>query len=592
MSPAQYLHFSESVGAVVFFVSNIFFWRDAGYFSPNTDLQPLLHTWSLAVEEQYYLLFPLLLAFLHKFGRRIVLSFLCAALLSSIVLSQWGATNKPDINFYFTLSRFWELAAGSICAFPASRRGLGSSDSLSFLGLVLISISIFFYDKAIPFPSLYTLTPVVGTTLILIFCSTDTICGKFLSSRIMVGIGLVSYSSYLWHQPLFAFYRLHIYSVPDQPFMMMLAALSILLGYLSWRYVERPFRTKLTSSAVSQRQLIAFSTLGASVLLGFSFLGYIGAGLEFRLTRSENAGILSFAQSTTRSGKLRLPCTEVGLSGIERVATCSFLGNNQKKTKLAVYGDSHAIALFPGFRDAFETDGFNTISIAAGGCPPLLDTFVLNGNYHADVCRNIAQSQFDFAIKNNIQVVFLVARWSLYTEQMSNSPGGLKSAPILLSPERNNYLANVESSRRAFSAALVETLKQYNAKGVQVVLVNQVPPQTVNPSDFAERLVYSGLDEGDLERLISKNSVSAADADSVRDFSKSVMLASVSKGVGFLSFDTSFRRGDIYSLGEKTRSFYSDNNHLSKFGAEFLARDILEIVRAITVPSEFVTNIP
>lgn len=165
MLPSQFQDFAQSVAAVGIFSSNILFWLESGYFAAAAELKPLLHTWSLAVEEQYYVLFPLLLLGLWRLGARTALMILGAIFAASLIASQILATRAPGANFYLLPSRAWELLAGSLCAIWIMRRGRSGNALLSTLGLALIVASIFIYDSNTPFPSLYALAPVGGTAL-------------------------------------------------------------------------------------------------------------------------------------------------------------------------------------------------------------------------------------------------------------------------------------------------------------------------------------------------------------------------------------------------------------------------------------------
>ena len=208
MVPWQFKDFSQSIVATTFFSSNILFSLESGYFAGAAEQKPLLHTWSLAVEEQFYLFFPLLLAFLWPFGAKRTLRILIAIALASLIFSEWAWRHIPVYNFYLPMGRIWELFAGSFCAFIIFEHGRKSNGALAFAGLALILYSIFFYDSNTPFPSVYALVPVVGTALIILYATQDNITGRLLSASPLVGIGLISYSAYLWHQPLFAFARI------------------------------------------------------------------------------------------------------------------------------------------------------------------------------------------------------------------------------------------------------------------------------------------------------------------------------------------------------------------------------------------------
>ena len=231
MLPKELQDFSLSLVAVALFGSNILFWRQESYFAPAAELKPLLHTWSLAVEEQYYLLFPLALMLCWRFGRGRVFLTIAGVAVASLLLSEWGWRNAPSANFYLAPMRAWELLIGSLCAFWLSGRDLRPNNRLSLLGLALIVFAIFYYDDATPFPSVYALLPVLGTALIILFGGAGTWVAGMLGARPFVGIGLISYSAYLWHQPLFAFARLRSINEPTQSLMLVLAALSLVVSH-------------------------------------------------------------------------------------------------------------------------------------------------------------------------------------------------------------------------------------------------------------------------------------------------------------------------------------------------------------------------
>ena len=208
MLPDAMKSFSQSLIAVSLFVSNILFWRESGYFATAAEEKPLLHTWSLAVEEQYYLFFPLFLLFAWRFFKERVFGVIFVVAAISLLISEWGWRNSAIANFYLAPARAWELLAGSIAALIVQKRGVRGNGILSLLGLAAIVIAILIYDSTTPFPSVYTLLPITGCVFLVLFADKQTIAARLLSNKIFVGIGLISYSAYLWHQPLFAFAEL------------------------------------------------------------------------------------------------------------------------------------------------------------------------------------------------------------------------------------------------------------------------------------------------------------------------------------------------------------------------------------------------
>ena len=176
--PRDLLGFAQSLMAVLVFGSNIFFWKKSDYFSPDSELQPLLHTWSLAVEEQFYLFFPIGLLLAWRFGKHKVFWVIAVFAACSLLLSEWGWRNHPRANFYLAPTRAWELLAGSIAAFFARDGIIKKSDPLAFTGLAAVIGSIFLYDRHTLFPSFYALAPVIGTVLIMVYSGNGTLTAK------------------------------------------------------------------------------------------------------------------------------------------------------------------------------------------------------------------------------------------------------------------------------------------------------------------------------------------------------------------------------------------------------------------------------
>ncbi len=235
MLPSQYDEFSRSILAVVLFLSNIFFWRESGYFAAEAAEKPLLHTWSLGVEEQFYVLFPLLLMLAWRLGKTRIVPIMIIIALLSLGLSEYASRYYLNANFFLLPTRAWELLIGSITAVALIRESEKKyANALSLFGLALIIISIFTFDEAMRLPSALSLIPTLGTALILRYATANTFAARALSLRPLVAIGLISYSAYLWHQPLFAFARMHLLSVPSPSLMLTLATVSLILGAMSW----------------------------------------------------------------------------------------------------------------------------------------------------------------------------------------------------------------------------------------------------------------------------------------------------------------------------------------------------------------------
>ena len=282
----EYKDFSQSLVAVSFFASNILFWRESGYFDAAAELKPLLHTWSLAVEEQYYVLFPLFLMLFWRLGKRWILIMLGLVFVASLAIAQWDAYAKPAAAFYLLPTRGWELLIGAFAAFYLSKvnrkdfsKAVGEVGG--WLGVALIIYAVFAYSKSTPFPGLYALVPTLGTVLVILFATEQTTVGKFVGNKAFVGIGLISYSAYLWHQPLFAFARQRSLDEPSHTVFLVLSGMALVIAYFSWRFVEAPFRFR---SKFSRATIFILTLIGSFVFASIGYFGHIKDGFNSHLS--------------------------------------------------------------------------------------------------------------------------------------------------------------------------------------------------------------------------------------------------------------------------------------------------------------------
>ncbi len=279
--PSDMREFAQSLVAISTFSSNVLFSRQSGYFYPDTPNKPLLHTWSLSVEEQYYLLFPLFIILAWRLGRRRTIVVLAAIGIASLCISEWQALFQPQNAFFLLPARGWELLLGGFAAFyllgnsaPSIRQPL-ASQVLSLAGVIMIFTAVFSFNDQTVFPGLNALLPAIGALLVILFATPETLAGKVLASRAPVGIGLISYSAYLWHQPLFAFAR-QILEEPPLSLFYGLSVLALCLAYLSWKYVETPFRRL---SGFSRSQIFAFAGVGSALFLTTGIYGWAAGGI-------------------------------------------------------------------------------------------------------------------------------------------------------------------------------------------------------------------------------------------------------------------------------------------------------------------------
>lgn len=386
--PSDIKALSQSLVAVSVFASNILFWRESGYFDTAAELKPLLHTWSLAVEEQYYVFFPLFLMLLWRLGKRWIFVTLGLAFVASLTVAQWAAYAKPAAAFYLLPTRVWELLIGAFAAFyfsKANRKDLGkmASEIGGWLGVALIFYAVFAYSKATPFPGFYALVPTLGTVLIILLATQQTTVGKFVGNKAFVGIGLISYSAYLWHQPLFAFARHNGFSHSDAIVFFLLSIASLFLAFLSWRYVESPFRNK---SLVGRKVVFSFAVLGSILFVSLGFYGHKKNGDVGQLSAEERSFLSYFDNEIPAwkyfikekiPQKFRIDCdfydVEKYRSGnstkvpVESISKSCYSKNSEDSKVVFIWGDSHAQQLYYGLSKVLPKD-FEVLQIASSGC--------------------------------------------------------------------------------------------------------------------------------------------------------------------------------------------------------------------------------
>ena len=451
MLPAQMKDFSQSLVAVSLFASNILFWQESGYFSAAALEKPLLHTWSLAVEEQYYVLFPIFLLTTWRYGRKSVFWAVVALALASVLLSEWGSRNEPIANFYFAPTRAWELLFGSISAFIVQKKGVHKNDGASILGLVAILFSIFVYDEKTPFPSIYTLIPVLGTVLLIIFAEKKTLVAKLLSTRIFVGMGLLSYSAYLWHQPIFAFARIFYGDVTSSGFIVLLIVI-LLASYFSWAFIEKPFRKNTSTSRV--QVFLSFALIG-SVFITLGLFGQFLNGFGSRINYPDsNKSIQAIAAEWDFRDYPPHPLIHEDKNGYMRVGEVK----NANLSTLFI-GDSHAYQYWHTIADYVDK---NSNKLKATNIYLKLLSFnelsVENLNLPSDT-NTVALSYFWALRLNNPNV-------NTYIRCCGNGPGGVVGQEFIPVSK-----IELDASYSQFETLL----KKLKRDGVRIILVLDNP---------------------------------------------------------------------------------------------------------------------
>ena len=286
MLPDNLENFGQSLFATVAVSNNVLLWLSSGYWDLANEFKPLLHTWSLGVEEQFYFVFPLLLSLLIPRGTRLSVRIFAIIAVVSLLAAQWFVMSKPLMAFFLLPMRAWELLLGVLFAITRTRgkphqlAGGSVASAACWIGLVLILAPVFLFDPKTPFPGVAALAPTLGTLLLIMYASSGNLVGRVLSNRVPVGIGLCSYSAYLWHQPLLAFLRLLSPEPPTLGPVLLAIAATALLAFLSWRFVERPFRSR---ERFSRRTVFGMTICLGAVIGGAGLAMDRGSGFPGRV---------------------------------------------------------------------------------------------------------------------------------------------------------------------------------------------------------------------------------------------------------------------------------------------------------------------
>lgn len=563
LAPVYFLDFSKSLVAVSLFSSNFLFWNESGYFATAAELKPLLHTWSLAVEEQYYVLFPVFLIALWKLGGRWVFLSLSLVALTSLVVAQYGVSHHPSSTFYLLHARGWELAIGALiaCYFLNNKRQsevVGEHRILSELsgltGLFLIGYSVYCFDLNTPFPGLWALLPVVGTALIIIFSTSETLVGRLLGTRVLVGLGLISYSAYLWHFPFFVFARHKMATAPGDWFLMGLIVIALLCALISWRYIEKPFRDR---NRFSRRQIFSYAIFGSVFFSTIGLAGYLGKGFPDR------AGMPAELLASFERAKPPGECFDIDNIQQADQWLCT-LGKTDGQASFFVFGDSHVLSLTNVFSDVAKDLNLTGEMTGSSGCTPFLGIYALRPDQNQRDCNQLNRRVFDHVTNSNIRKIILVARWTYYTD------GGYEGENFSYIGTSPGDELTVENSRKAFTYGLNKTVKAYAGQGVEVVILKQVPQQVVEPMMAYQRAYMIG--EGQREDYLRDVSVTYARHLDINHFVSGVF--SDTTGTRVISFDDILCNTDKCVIGTDDKSYYFDDDHLSVAGASRLAAPV------------------
>ncbi len=549
LMPSDAKEFSESVIAVLVFASNIFFWRQSDYFDAATELKPLLHTWSLGVEEQFYVLFPMFLMLAWRLGRKRIVVLLAMMALLSLALAEYGTGRMPVATFFLLPTRGWELALGSLIAFYLKRKDRDHFPPalyqiLSLTGLGLVIYGILAFTRETPFPGLSALIPTVGAGLIILCALPETLVGRLLTNRVLVGIGLVSYSAYLWHQPLLSFARHRSLTEPSDFVIAGLVVLTFGLAYLTWRYVEVPFRRKdiVTKGVLWRCSLASAVVIAASAgslqLSPSDSQGKMPAEIE-KLYRFRTCFL---SQSQTFETLLQNHCHVAQGSSFQVSSTLS-----RPSQRYVLYGDSVAAHLYPGLLSIAGESAI--IQLTGGACQA-----VRSGNDQR--CNDF----YDWFVHEYV-------------------PNNRMDAIIVSSDWLKEYKRVGEKRFRVELKELFERLK-----GHRVIVYSQAAALSVDIRRYVYKLEHLAMEvPEDLE--VNADNLTAVNA---------VLREETSKfGFEFIDISRLFCSGDKCVVAKDGVFYFWDKIHLTLHGSVLVADRTAGVLRGTSVePPSVAPDIP
>jgi peptidoglycan/LPS O-acetylase OafA/YrhL len=582
----EYKQLGKHIAGGAGFVSNFMFWKESGYFDNAAETKPLLHLWSLGIEEQFYIIWPLLLWFVWK-QRLNFLTIPLAVVIISFVLNIDSVHSDTVAAFYSPQTRFWELSLGSVLAYftlykqnifsEATQkldRWLGRSivyaqnrltlrNAQSLLGATFITIGIVVITKEKNFPGWWALLPTVGAVLIISAGMEAWLNRTVLSNHVLVWFGLISFPLYLWHWSLLSFARIMDGEKPSQGVRIAAVLISIVLAWLTYLLVEKPMRF----GAHSKMKVITLFIL--MIVVGYTgYSCYQQDGLSFRHPTivANQADNLNQTPLTNESCIKNHPYAK----------KLDFCFESEKKYEKTIFliGDSHMGALLSGFIEKFKKNdlGYNILAIGQSGCQPFINTESITEKNVDYICQKFNTLAIEeAAVNQNIDWVIIVGRHAARYSQ-SGFGNAEKSVISWTYRYKDNNITSTSASE-VFSLGLKNTLKLFNEGNKNIVFVHEVPELGFSPRNCLKK---RGLFQ-QKSCFIDKDTVNQRQKpyrESVKEILKELPTVNIYDPMDLFCDESNCR---VFS---KTNSLmYLDDNHINKIGAEIMADEISKIIQ-------------
>ncbi len=515
--PILLIDFSKSILYSLGFSSNFYFhYSGQTYDAINAFYKPFLHTWSLSVEEQYYILFPIFLLIIFKYFRKYLIHFIILGFLISLGLAEWGSKSHRSFTFYVLPTRGWELLAGSILAYFEIKNSYRSRNkflnlTLSTIGLLLIGHSILFFSDKMFHPSFYTLSPIIGVCLVIWFSNKNGIITKILSTKLFVGIGLISYSLYLWHYPIFSLLKINEFTTENFFLNVAIIIVIFILSILTYYFIEIPFRNK----KISFKRVITIITISYILLIFVNLIILSKKGFPHRFESLKKTNLFynpdNYFLGINRYNDINLNKKKF----------------DENKYKILVIGDS------------LGQDLTNALIQSSDFYKKPLDVLYINRSFYNSI------NKYKKLIKNSDMIIF--------SHKFTNDDKFFLE---------NNIKRLNEINKNIY---LTSNVNEYKTYGNLYTLLDY---QIIFDKSFSD---YFGLKkhyyDNRIEHSSSKKNIL------IKKFSKDLNIKYLNKE----DFMCEIKKKECFYVDEEGNKLMFDSRHFTRLGAKFFGKKIFEI---------------
>ena len=550
--PDAFDAFGHSMIAVALFLSNVFFWFNggvAGYFGDASTTQLLLHTWSLAVEEQFYIFLPILLMLVGHRGRRTIVFWLALFAAASFALSVWTVAHRPAAAFYLVFPRAWELLVGGLVAAGivpplASRAG---RELASAGGVALIAAAVFLFSNRTSFPGATALLPCLGAVLVIHAGETgESRLGAFLASRPFVYVGKRSYSLYLWHWPFVVLFMGLNTGLLNAPSTLLILAASFAAASLSYRFIEQPFRRRRDRRR-GPALVGAVAVSLAALVVGLSIV--LGGGLPVRFDAAKRTLIAANLARMNDHDDGSCGNWRTDVHTLDDITFCPLGHEGQRK--ILFWGDSHLGVLRPLIKDLYDEDalgGRGAIFAIAAGCLPSSSMDRREAGYHCNAFSRLALAR---AKDRDVDTVFLAfsANWADVDGELCLSEDGRCRSRLSRQQEEDTFIADLSAS-----------VRDLRTMGKRVIITLPIPTYNLVIPSMEVNLITLGApyrelrDAGILRKLARKDFLTLRER-----------ITAVAETLGAEIYDPrqNLCDGDHCDYQRDGVSIYADDNHIA-----------------------------